>query len=278
MTASFRQCRGYRSATYDQAPHLVPDDAAHWYSHKTTCRTCYLTYAADWRAKRISSGGSTRPSRSAARQPVLDGVASLRDFARKAGYPTIVTAVAEHAIFLPPSTVAQAGHGALFRIVRDYVGRGTFGDLPDGRRVLLDDNTSPTLSFLWSAGLGKGPDIQFSHLWTASRDPDAYTALWNLCVTPAFLAKATDGSNHPDVLAALRYRAFDLYGRVPSGFPDPPKPDGYGHLRWAPFAPAVSDLERELRQRLAGSPKSRPTIASRELGWHFSDWVPDSTL
>ena len=35
----------------------------------------------------------------------------------------------------------------------------------------------------------QGPDVQFNHVWSVSRDPDAYTALWHLCATPAFLAK-----------------------------------------------------------------------------------------
>jgi hypothetical protein len=63
---------------------------------------------------------------------------------------------------------------------------------------MLDDNASPTDAFLWSAGIAKGPDVQFNNLWSLSRDPDSYTALWNICATPAFLAKTTDGSNHPE--------------------------------------------------------------------------------
>src|SRR5262245_27146245 len=57
---------------------------------------------------------------------------------------------------------------------------------------------------------GPGPDVQYNHVWNDSANPDAYTALWNVCATPAFLAKTTDGSNHPDVVAALRYRAWEL--------------------------------------------------------------------
>jgi hypothetical protein len=143
---------------------------------------------------------------------------------------------------------------------------------------MLDDNASPTDAFLWSAGLAKGPDVQFNHVWSLSRDPDAYTALWNICATPAFLAKTTDGSNHPEVQAALRYRALELYGRVPADQPVPTEPEGYPTLRWAALAPAVPDLERELRARLRQNPKSRTAISCREIGWLFSDWTPDSTI
>jgi hypothetical protein len=49
---------------------------------------------------------------------------------------------------------------------------GDFDVLPSGRRVLLDDNTSPTLAFLWAAGCQKGPDVQFNHVWSDAGDPD----------------------------------------------------------------------------------------------------------
>jgi hypothetical protein len=179
---------------------------------------------------------------------------------------------------LPPATVEQTHGSAVFRTVRDYSRRGQLAVLADGRRIMLDDNASPTDAFLWSAGLAKGPDVQFNHLWSLSRDPDSYTALWNICATPAFLAKTTDGSNHPEVQAALRYRSYVLYGRVPADQPVPAEPDGYRDLRWAPLAPAVSDLERELRVRLSRNPKSRTAISCREVGWLFSDWAPDSTI
>jgi hypothetical protein len=143
---------------------------------------------------------------------------------------------------------------------------------------MLDDNASPTDAFLWSAGLAKGPDVQFNHLWSLSRDPDTYTALWNICATPAFLAKTTDGSNHLEVQAILRYRAYELYGYAPAGEAPPSAPPGYSILRWAPFATTVPDLERELRLRLARNPKSRTAVACREIGWLFSDWMPDDSI
>lgn len=147
-----------------------------------------------------------------------------------------------------------------------------------GRRVLFDDNTSPTHAFTWAAGTSKGREVQFNHLWSESRDPDVYTALWNVCATPAFLAKTTDGSAYPEVTGALRYRAFDLYGHCPPGQPDPTRPDGYELLCWAPHPAPVEKLEDVLRGRLRACSKSRTAKACQEIGWLFSDGKPDASF
>ncbi len=219
-----------------------------------------------------------RSSRTPSRNEVLDGVQALSTMLQRAGYPTAMHAVAAHSIFVHPETVAQTNGQALFPVIRDFELRGQFGNASDGRRVLLDDNTSPTLAFCWSAQRKKGPDIQFNHVFTDSRNPDIYTALWNVCVTPAFLAKTTDGKNHPKVVAALRCRAFELYGFLPDGESAPAHPAGYDDLEWHESCPPVTDLEHILRRRMNRAPKSRPSIAAREIGWCFSNWEPDRTV
>jgi hypothetical protein len=196
----------------------------------------------------------------------------------RAGFRSVVDAVAQHTVFLDPAVVKQSENQALFPTIRDFAGRGKFDFLPNGRAVMLDDNSSPTDAFLWAAGVAKGRDVQFNHVWTTSRDPDAYTALWNVCATPAFLAKTTDGSNHPEVGAALRFRAYTLFGVHPAAFPKPEEPAGYTALRWAPHPKAIRSLEAELRERLAANPKSRTAAACREIGWRFSNWQPDRTI
>jgi hypothetical protein len=85
---------------------------------------------------------------------------------RRAGYTSVVAAVAEHTIFLNPKTVEQTGGQPAFPVIRDMVRRGQIGSLPDGRPVLFDDNTTPTWTFLWAAGKNKGPDVQYNHVWT----------------------------------------------------------------------------------------------------------------
>jgi hypothetical protein len=184
-------------------------------------------------------------------------------------------------VFLHPATVAQTGGSALFPTIRlrDMSERGRI-EVVDGERVLLDDNTSPTDAFLWAAGISRGRyrDVQFNHVWNVARDRTAYTALWNLCATPAFLAKTTDGKSHPEVTAALRFHAYDLYGALPLGESGPAKPRGYEELCWAPSPEPVRDLAQVLRQRLRGSPRSRTARACREIGWLFSGWEPDPTV
>jgi hypothetical protein len=163
--------------------------------------------------------------------------------------------------------------------MRNVSERGSIEEV-EQRYVLLDDNTSPTDAFLWAAGIPRSQirEVQFNHVWTAARNPDAYTALWNVCATPAFLAKTTDGNNHPEVVAALRYHSYRLFGHVPSGASVPDEPKLYSELRWAPHPEPQTDLQTTLRSRLLRTPKSRTTKACREIGWLFSDWKSDATV
>lgn len=209
-------------------------------------------------------------------KPILDGVDQLTEVLSRAGYPSIVAAVAEHAVFLHPDTVAQTHGAAVFPTIRRMGHVGELTSLEDGRGVMLDDNLSPTVAFTYAANLPAGRDVQFNHVWQSSKDPDAYTALWNLFATPAFLAKPTD--THAAVQDALRFHAFDLYGCHPAGQPDPIEPDGYRDLAWAPHPDPVPDLEAVFRTRLRSTPKSRPAIACRTIGWHFSGGKPDPTI
>jgi hypothetical protein len=219
----------------------------------------------------------TRQTRSPTGRVILDGVHQLEELLRRAGYQSVVAAVAERAVFLHPDTVRQTSGQAVFPTIRDMLHRGTFDTMADGRHVLRDDNTSPTLAFLWAAGRTKGPDVQYNHVWNDSANPDAYTSLWNICATPAFLAKTTDGSNHPDVVAALRHRAWDLYGCHPNGQPEPRRPVGYDELVWAPHPPPVADLEAAVRGRLRKNPKT-PALAAQTIGWLHSAWQPDPII
>jgi len=279
--AVFKRCPGYAGDSYRQVPHDLPDDPQHFYSHKKQCRTCYLAYAAEWRATRAAKGITPVPRITGGPKAklVLDGITQLTEVLALAGY-TVIEAVAKYTVFLDPVTVAQTAGRALFPIIRDIAmeNRGTIVTDFDGQLVLRDDNTSATNAFLWSGQLRKGPDVQFNHVWNDSRNRDAYTALWNLCATPAFLAKTTDGANHPEVVAALRFHAWALYGTLPGSASIPAKPPGYERLVWAPYPAAVTGLEAVLRARLRANPKSRAAKACREIGWLFSDWKPDRAL
>lgn len=211
---------------------------------------------------------------------ILDGVGALEAVVLRAGYPSTMHAVAAHTYFLHPETVAQTHGQALFPIVRSMAKRGSFGELPSipPRRVYFDDNRTPTDVFLWSAQRKRGPDVQYNHVWTRAGDPAVYTALWNLCATPAFLAKTTDGKNHSEVTRALRRRSFDLFGHLPSGESPPEAPPRFDELRWPAPPPPVEGLEAVLRARLIAAPKSPAAVVARELGWLFSGFEPDPKL
>jgi hypothetical protein len=166
----------------------------------------------------------------------------------------------------------------LFRVVRNLALRGkpAKAGASDEFDVICCDNDTPTRAFLWAAGRSRGRDVQFNHLWTAAKDPQAYTALWNLCATPAFLAKLTDGKARPETVSVLQYRAFKLYEHYHED--QPVKPEGYDDITWRPTLEPVGELEAQLRQRLRENPKSRAALSARTIGWLFSNWEPDPTV
>jgi hypothetical protein len=210
-------------------------------------------------------------------RPILDGADALRQMLVRAGYRSVSHAIAEHAIFLHPDTVAQTDGQAVFPVVRAALNapRGRVIEWTDGRRVWADDNLPPTCAFLWAARRRKGRDVQFNHVWSGGDAPRLYTALWNLCATPAFLAKATD--TMPEVTDLLQYHAFILYGRMPANA-SVSEPEGYKDLQWASMPEPVASLEAVYRSAMRAAPKNRATIAARQLGWLFSGWERDPSL
>jgi hypothetical protein len=210
--------------------------------------------------------------------PILDGRCCLADVLKRAGYSTTTQAVAEYAVFLHPETVAQTHGRNLFLIVRNDQERGNPCE-KDGISVIQCDNDSPTRGFLWSAGrAGTSKDrtgLWFCHVWQRSQDYLSYTALWNICAIPEFLAALSD--KDADVRAVLRYRAFELYGAFPHDEGRPEKPPSYAELSWRqPHPAALKNLEDILRARLRACPKSRAAISAGRLGWLFSDFRPDA--
>jgi hypothetical protein len=198
----------------------------------------------------------------------LNGRAALEAIVAGSQYRTIAQAVASLTMFSHPDTVRQTGGKALFPTIRNQRRVGQFDEY-QGLRVLLDDNKSPTDAFRWANGLLglRGPDTQFNHVYAASLDIDAYTALPNICMTPAFIAKLTDTSE--EVGALLRYRSYDLYAWVPRDTAAPEKPVEYDSLDWAAPLPAIADVKAVLTAAMASKPKDRTVIAARELGWLF---------
>lgn len=197
----------------------------------------------------------------------LDGRTALEAVIASSQYRTIAQAVASLTLFSHPDTVRQTGGQALFPAIRNAKRVGEITE-HDGQKVLLDDNKSPTDAFLWANGLARrGPDTQFNHVYSASLDIRAYTALPNICMTPAFVAKLTDTSR--EVRHLLQFRSFQLYGWVPDGHDQPERPADYEILEWAAPLPAVADVRAAMDSAMASKPKNRTVLAARRLGWLF---------
>jgi hypothetical protein len=152
------------------------------------------------------------------------------------------------------------------------------GKFDQGQRVMLDDNKGPTDAFIWANGIKRQyVDIQFNHVWDCSTDLACYTNLANICITPAFLSKLTDGD--PSIQGLLRYRSFDLYdGWYPKDMTKPTKPDTYDSLKWALPLNAVKNLEETYRFAMKTKLRDRTTVSARTLGWYFSNDLPDEKL
>jgi hypothetical protein len=208
----------------------------------------------------------------------IDGKEKLKRVLHDAGYDSLVAAVAKHALFLHPDTVKQTTNKNLFRVVRaESSRRGQIVRYDSGPGdVLLDDNNSPANVFRWAIEDFSHDDVQFNHLYRDARTVEIYTSMANLCVTPAFLSKLTD--TDVDVVAMLRYRAYDIYGFVPPGSPKPDKPAGYEKLVWHPFPAALVSVEGTFRKQMATKPKDRTTISAAQVGWLYSGFEPDGRL
>lgn len=197
----------------------------------------------------------------------LDGRSAFEALVEASRYGSVAQAVASLTLFSHPATVRQTGGNAIFHSVRDQRRVGERG-LIDGRVVLLDDNKSPTDAFLWANGLTRrGRDVQFNHVYAASRDPESYTALPNICMTPAFIAKLTDTS--AAVRALLRFRSYLLYGWTPKDVDPPARPEEYESLEWAAPLPAVPDVRAAIERAMSTKPKDRTVVAALEIGWLF---------
>jgi hypothetical protein len=197
----------------------------------------------------------------------LNGYTALEELIRASAYKSIEQAVASLTLFSHPETVRQTGCKAVFPTIRNAARRGQRGEV-DGRLLACDDNKSPTDAFLWCNGITKRlKDVQFNHVYLNSQDPDQYTCLANLCVTPAFLAKLTDTNER--VRNLLRHRVYDLYRWAPPGHEPPSEPVAYADLQWAPTLPAVSDVAAAVKALMERRPLDRTVQTAREIGWLF---------
>lgn len=205
----------------------------------------------------------------------IDGHALLEKvLLEKAGYPSILHAVAEMTLFSHPATVSQTQNKNVFSIVRNAHKRG---EIDPTMKVMFDDNNGPSRAFEWAImSRLNWKDVQFNHIYSDSQNVELYTSLANLCVTPAFLAKLTDTDEA--VKNLLKYRAYDLYGFLPQNEARPTRPKAYETLNWHRMPEPVMNLEEQYRTRMMTSLKNRASISAMEIGWLYSGFKPDKSL
>ncbi|MEQ2010522.1 MAG: hypothetical protein ABMA26_27360 [Limisphaerales bacterium] len=216
-----------------------------------------------------------------------DGKRALRELVEQSIYGSLEQVIASLTVFTHPNTVRLTAGDRVFPAVRFRAGRGEKkGGIKtdtNGVTVFLDDNQTPTNAFLWANRIRRNPktDLQINHVWNDSEDVSSYTALWNLCMTPSFLAKLTDTDQ--GIQRVLRHHATIIYGDL---VPVPlraqlPRPDGYAELRWADYPAPYNDCD-ELKQfmlaRMRRAPRSRTTVCARDVGWCFNDGGPEPEL
>ena len=195
------------------------------------------------------------------RSAELDGNLALRHLLTEAGYRNTTHAVAAHACYLHPATVAQAGKRAVLPVIRSGARRGRIDLTDDGRKVMLDDHRVSTWLFVRSTGVRTAPDVQVRHAWAAAGDPDANTALWNLHAVPGFLLDTLTGPERDAAADALRYRAWELYGRRPLGERKPCRPKGHKRL-WFADQQAIDNVvaRQAIQQMLLGEEIARTVL------------------
>lgn len=112
--------------------------------------------------------------------------------------------------------------------------------------------------------------------YQTSTDPDCYTALPNLCITPTFLAKLTD--TDPVIREHLRHRVWELFSWTPVSLGPPPRPEGFEDLVWAPPLPHQDGMEARMRSLMMRRLKDRTVQIAAQAGWRFSSFRPDQSF
>jgi hypothetical protein len=136
--------------------------------------------------------------------------------------------------------------------------------------VLLDDNVTARWALLWSHGIPAThhlPGFTFAHVWGAVKDPSAYTHLANLAMMPEYLGSLSDKEG--PFAGFLRFHAWTRYGWKPTGYPEPPRPDGFDAIEWR-YLEDHPDPFRFVRERLATLKNQRTTLLNplmESAGW-----------
>lgn len=184
----------------------------------------------------------------------------------------LVALVADVALWVDPAVHARhVGPTNATGAVRPDVRRARPGSGERAGAVVegirLDRNNYAGQAIRAAIGVSR-PELagyQACHVWPDScYDPRYHTVLANLVLVPAPLVSLTD--HDPDVIAALKYRSFELYGWHPDESPAPAKPDRYPPSWPTPLPGRVRTGEGAIRQVVErASPTSARPGTQREV-------------
>jgi hypothetical protein len=142
----------------------------------------------------------------------------------------LVKLVAETSIWVSPLMCEQVknkkGSVARFPNVRRGKNDETKGDVINGIRI--DDNTYANNAIKWAVGIDRKniTDYETCHIWTDTCYNERYhTALPNLVLIPRAIASLSDHSE--EIINALKYRSYELYGWYPDEEIQPGEPQNY---------------------------------------------------
>jgi hypothetical protein len=190
-------------------------------------------------------------------KPIFDAREMLKATAERHGI-RFEALIAETGLWASPEvhrTLIEAGSAAWFPGVRRKRGAAeNRGETVDG--ITFDDNTKANQAIKLAVGYHRKQLVGFEtcHIWPETcYDPACHTAIANLVLLPRALAGFSD--HDPAVSAALKFRAFELYGWHPAGAMPPERPQNYP-VDWRPaedFSDAVRNaLSRRRRADRAG--------------------------
>lgn len=204
----------------------------------------------------------------------FDGERALDYLVKTSEYGTLEQLVASLTLFSHPDTVKQTENRNLFPVVRRkaFAEIGKVFTLECGTVVMQDDNSAAIHAFCWSNAKPRFSNCQYNHVWSESQNPELYTSLANICVTPAFISKLTD--TNKTIIQLLRHRAFELYEFWPTD-DTREKPEQYDNLLWAATLPPVMSVEAEIRKKLKTLRSNRTLNCIKQIGWYFSKFQPD---
>lgn len=189
--------------------------------------------------------------------PLFDAQKMLKATAQRHG-TRFELLVAETGLWASPEVhrrLIEAGSAAWFPGVRRKRGAAeNRGVTVDG--ITFDDNTRANQAIKLAVGYHRKQIIGFEtcHIWPETcYNAECHTAIANLVLLPRALAGFSD--HDPVVSAALRFRAFELYGWHPAGATPPERPSNYP-VDWRPpedFSDAVRNALSRRRKADRGA-------------------------